>query len=105
MAKSGVYVHRSTFDAAMELQRAAWSVEVAGLASEDDLRQWIAANPYFGTWEQWVPDFNMLPVQTRAVLAHIYGCHEDSVDPYSHCALCAVFRKRAAAAVEGREPT
>ena len=31
MAKSGVYVHRSTFDAALELQRAAWQKEVGVL--------------------------------------------------------------------------
>lgn len=31
MAISGVYVHRSTFDAALELQRAAWEKEVGAL--------------------------------------------------------------------------
>ena len=40
MAKSGVYVHRSTFDAALELQRAAWEKEVGVLrAALEEIRE------------------------------------------------------------------
>jgi hypothetical protein len=62
-------------------------------ANEDRLRQEIAANPWFGSWDEWAAaHFNHLPVFARAALGHLYGKHDETELPVAHCVLCSTFR-------------
>lgn len=61
--------------------------------SEARFREIVAAEPYYGSWDEWAPiAYNEIPVLPRAVMSHVYGRHDDSPGLYAHCALCTYFR-------------
>lgn len=62
------------------------------ITTEDRLREVIAANPYLGTWDEWVDHYDKLTVQARSVMAHLHGRHDDSDLPVEFCLLCTTFR-------------
>lgn len=62
-------------------------------AVECRLRAILDAVPYFGDWDEWAAiAYDKIPVLPRAVMAHIYGRHDDTPLPYSPCPLCELFR-------------
>lgn len=61
--------------------------------TEERLQQVVAANPYFGSWDEWSKaHYNHIPVLARSAMAHLYGQHDDVEGPYSFCVLCTTFR-------------
>lgn len=63
--------------------------------TEDTLRAAMARHHYLGDWDAINrATSSILPVQTRAVLSHIFGEHDrgDGM-PFEHCLLCDTFRQ------------
>lgn len=94
---SGLRLKKCTDDASVP---ATFGSRISGMVTprkaapeEDRFRAILAADPYYGELDEWAPlAYDKIPVLPRMVMLHIYGQHDDTGQPYAHCALCTFFR-------------
>jgi hypothetical protein len=65
------------------------------MSTEARLRELLSSEfTHLGKWAEWAPlAYNLIPVESRQALRHLYGFHDDSGLEYAHCVLCALLRR------------